>query len=408
MIHVCYGLYDGNGRYSKFTGTSILSMFENTRAEVTVHLLHDDTLTADNRDKFSYIAEKYNQLIKFYNVDKLCAAEMEEIKNLFAREYNSAFFSIGKFYRLLTPQLLSDDIEKIIYLDADIIVNLDISELWNVPIDDDPIAAVPESENGVNVTLYVRSCNEGVVAPNDYFNSGVVVLNLKHIRQNEMDNLRDKIIFRANHPEYLLCDQEILNYCFSTNYLRLPNRFNLFVRESRWRNEFETENRILHYLFSSLKLDTRDPFNALWFSYFEKTPWFNKDVITHMYENVIKLNVELKDFAAQVSALMSGKSRAFFLEEVNLDVLKEVFTVQEGEDIILAKDLNSMNLLKKSMKESAGKKIHFILIALYYDELRNDLMKDGFVEGRDFINALAFLSDAHGLPLDTHIFVGLL
>ena len=29
MIHVCFGLYDKDGRYSKFTGTTMLSMFEN-------------------------------------------------------------------------------------------------------------------------------------------------------------------------------------------------------------------------------------------------------------------------------------------------------------------------------------------------------------------------------------------
>ena len=32
MIQVCYGLYDKDGRYSKFTGTSMLSIFENTSA----------------------------------------------------------------------------------------------------------------------------------------------------------------------------------------------------------------------------------------------------------------------------------------------------------------------------------------------------------------------------------------
>ena len=32
MIHVCYGLYDKDGRYSKFTGTSMLSMLENAFA----------------------------------------------------------------------------------------------------------------------------------------------------------------------------------------------------------------------------------------------------------------------------------------------------------------------------------------------------------------------------------------
>lgn len=52
MIHVCYALYDKNGKYSKLTGTSICSLFENTKAWVTIHLLHDHTLTEENRAKF--------------------------------------------------------------------------------------------------------------------------------------------------------------------------------------------------------------------------------------------------------------------------------------------------------------------------------------------------------------------
>ncbi|MBQ7629907.1 MAG: hypothetical protein IJS81_06805 [Selenomonadaceae bacterium] len=32
MVHVCFGLHDSDGRYSKFTGTAMLSMFENCSA----------------------------------------------------------------------------------------------------------------------------------------------------------------------------------------------------------------------------------------------------------------------------------------------------------------------------------------------------------------------------------------
>ena len=73
MIHVCFGLYDKTGSYSKFTGTAMLSLFDNTTSNVTVHILHDNTLTNDNREKFSYVAGRYGQRVKFYNVEKLCA-----------------------------------------------------------------------------------------------------------------------------------------------------------------------------------------------------------------------------------------------------------------------------------------------------------------------------------------------
>ena len=79
MIHVCFGLHDGDGRYSKFTGTAIASMFVNTSAEVTVHILHDNTLTQDNRNKFVYLAKRYGQLVKFYNIEELCADKIAQM-----------------------------------------------------------------------------------------------------------------------------------------------------------------------------------------------------------------------------------------------------------------------------------------------------------------------------------------
>ena len=81
MIHICFGLYDKTGRYSKFTGTTMLSIFDNTNSEVTVHILHDNTLTQDNRDKFIYLAGRYNQHVKFYNAEELCADKINFIKS---------------------------------------------------------------------------------------------------------------------------------------------------------------------------------------------------------------------------------------------------------------------------------------------------------------------------------------
>lgn len=94
MIHVCYGLYDKDGRYSKFAGTSVCSMFENTKSEVTVHILHDNTLTADNRDKFLILAKRYNQTINFYNVEETCADKIAKMRRLIPAIEN-ARVSIG-------------------------------------------------------------------------------------------------------------------------------------------------------------------------------------------------------------------------------------------------------------------------------------------------------------------------
>ena len=53
-------------------------------------------------------------------------------------------FTVGALYRLFVPQVLPNTVNKIIYLDSDLIVNLDIKELWQIELDDKILAAVPE------------------------------------------------------------------------------------------------------------------------------------------------------------------------------------------------------------------------------------------------------------------------
>lgn len=407
MIHVCFVLQDKTGRYSKITGTSILSMFENhlQPSSITVHILHDNTLTEDNRDKFSYIAGRYGQIIKFYNVEKICAKEIACIKQMFANYTQESMFSISKFFKFMIPFALSESIEKIIYLDADTIVNLDILELWQIPIGDKSLAAVPEITNGIDTLEKFISCQKGLVAPENYFNSGVMVMNLQKIRRSEIERIWDGIKYRAENPKYTFWDQEIFNYCFTKDLLKLDNKFNIFPLKCREKGDFQLSNRLFHYVSNVLDFDLSDSFNLLWFSYFEKTPFFNKKIIANIsriYRNFLNQNdARLKNIALQVSALMSGKIRAFFIVEPDVETMKKIFFIKEDEEIIPYVGQESLNALVQSMKESKDKKVYFMFLG-QYRQLRSQLTDYGFVEGRDFVNAAIFLSDANGVPLNTY------
>ena len=297
-------------------------------------------------------------------------------------------------------KLFSDDIEKMIYLDSDTIVNLDISDLWQIPLEDKILATCTEKEqNGGDTTSENPLCKDGLVRAEDYFNSGVLVINLEKLRGSEYANLQAGIKFIAENPKYnAFMDQDILNYCFSKSMVKLPHRFNFSVRH---RGEQNVKNKICHYLGKTLNLDRDDKFNRLWFNYFKKTLWFNEEVVFNFYEEFIKQNIELKNMAIQISALMSGKSRAFFTERSNIEFTKRAFYVQEGEEIIPAVNQESVQALKESMKAAEGSKLDFILIG-GYENLRAELMKEGFVEGRDFINAVQFLSPIHGIPINIY------
>ena len=284
MIHVCYGLCDINGRYSKFCGTSIVSIFENTVEHVTVHILHDDSLTADNRDTFMYLAGQYNQQIKFYNVEELASARINQIKNDLSDKFDSPA-TIGTFYRLIMLELLPSSIDKIIYLDAgDTIVHLDIKKLWSVDLKDYPIAAVPDFGNVKYFPQTLKLCTQGIVKYQNYFNAGLIVLSLSHLRFNinkiwegaDRPSGYEFLVRNFNKLRYL--DQDVLNYCFSDQYLKLPDTFNCILTWERMKSsEHVIEQKIYHFA-GSKPLQSVDIFSRLYLEYFSKTPWFNADI----------------------------------------------------------------------------------------------------------------------------------
>ena len=402
MIHVCFGLYDKTGRYSKFTGTTLLSLFENTNAAVTAHILHDNTLTQDNREKFIYLAGQYNQRIKFYNVESLCADKIAEIKSELSARFASEF-SVAAMYRFLIPQLLPADTEKAIYLDSDLIVNLDIKELWRIELGDKILAVIPEIANyksSDRMRMIHFICREGFVNENDYFNSGVLLINLKAFAL-EMENFSESMKFIGNHSQYVFFDQDILNHCFSTRTLKLPVKFNRFVWLSNVTGNREVERAIYHYLPKpqALGLDMNIQLNRLWLSYFMKTPWFDEDAIGRLYAGFQQIHVGLKQAMVHLSAIMSGKTRAFFALPNDVDGLKRFFSIRNDEKIIPADSQDAIQKLLDAMKKARGKRLFFIMVPGLPLQI---LTEAGFLPGKDFVNGLEFLSEAQGLPLNSY------
>ena len=99
-----------------------------------------------------------------------------------------------------------------------------------------------------------------------------------------------------------------------------------------------------------------------------------------------------------LSAIMSGKTRAFFAPPTNIDGLKKFFAIRDDEEIILAENQDSLNKLLNAMNASRGRKVFFIMIPFPFQIL----IQAGFVYGRDFLNGLEFFSEAQGIPLNSY------
>ncbi|OEG71660.1 hypothetical protein ATZ36_13575 [Candidatus Endomicrobiellum trichonymphae] len=131
-------------------------------------------------------------------------ANKKDFKNLPAFvSFGSKTASLANYYRLLITEILPNNVEKAIYLNYDIIVNKDISELWNISVDN-----------------YLAGC---VNLGNNYFNSGVMLLNLYELRNFNFYNKWKKYV-EDNLDKIDCYDQSILNTVMGHNVLFLPGK----------------------------------------------------------------------------------------------------------------------------------------------------------------------------------------
>ena len=121
------------------------------------------------------------------------------------------------YYRLLIPQLIQE--EKVLYLDADIIINGSISELYNQNTDNYYVCAVEDPYFDRYEELNIKKSSR-------YFNSGVMLINIKKWRETDLQN---KVIdfVEKNFNIIHFPDQDALNALIGGQWKRLPLKYNL-------------------------------------------------------------------------------------------------------------------------------------------------------------------------------------
>lgn len=184
-IHVVLSIYNIADDYLRHAATTILSIVLNTNRHITFHILHNNCSACENKEDISKNIDKLNKISKEYN----CRIIMHEIdiSNQFESLKALNKYSPGTLLRLFIPDVLHD-LNKCIYLDCDIIVNLDISELWDVNIDNYPLAACKDTNfpKGLGLKQYhpkFKRIYSEIHGIRDYFNAGILILNLTHIRE---------------------------------------------------------------------------------------------------------------------------------------------------------------------------------------------------------------------------------
>jgi lipopolysaccharide biosynthesis glycosyltransferase len=147
-------------------------------------------------------------------------------------------FSKETLNRILIPDILKK-YNKVVYLDADLIVNKDISELYDVDIKNKSIAAVKDYAMKGFVNFGTHSINTCGSLPakkylkdylelsdyNNYFQAGVLIFNCEKIRKSNKLNLMLDDILKSK--PYWFLDQDLLNKHFENDVFFLEDRWNV-------------------------------------------------------------------------------------------------------------------------------------------------------------------------------------
>jgi len=142
----------------------------------------------------------------------------------------SRHLSVATYMRLLLPVLLPLTVRKVVYLDCDLLITEDISELWNedisahslLAVQDMLIARVSHNEFG----LYNWKAL-GYPVDHPYFNAGLLVMNLERWRSMGLSDLL--LTYIETHGENLrFCDQDALNAILGRDWKPLSLKWNTF------------------------------------------------------------------------------------------------------------------------------------------------------------------------------------
>lgn len=395
MVHVSYAMTDKNGTYSKYVGASICSLFERTDSWVTIHLLHDDTLTEKNMNYFIELTRTYGQQIFFYNVAEECKELLAEARAIFKRAVDTDYYTPAALYRLLAPILLPKDVKRLIYLDADTIVNMDIRKFWEVFLDGNPLGAVTERTLMSHYQKQIdRSIDEKLYlfknSWTDYdtcFNSGVLIMDLEKMR-NMGEILLPGLRFIVQHEEECrFFDQDILNYFFARDFLHLSWNYNILQSWDRQWGEPELVEGIYHYMGRTLRLNYAEPRDRIFYEAFVKTPWCDadfickshavtRDILTGELSKKVELNLK-------ASAAWAGRRRVFVGVEKDEEELRERFFLKSEEPYLALGENWSKDGLQ--LPYDLGTHI-YVFFLNNFEELKKQLDEAGWQEWEDYVD----------------------
>ena len=232
-ISICLSITDTNGSYWSHLIPLVTRVRCNTEHKLSWNIICDTTVSKQKRDIINQLVEAFDQEISFFDITNELDKYYEILPSL-------KIYSKAALYRFFIPEFIKTS--RTIYLDIDIIVSLDINELFCFDLHKKAIGAVLD----VNQTRAVIASDYGKkmeLNAKRYCNSGVLLIDIFALKK-----VKSKISWQeylSLHTESVMPDQDAINYVYQDDIQLLPDKYNRIISENYTMNTLE--DNIWHF-----------------------------------------------------------------------------------------------------------------------------------------------------------------
>ena len=270
VIPIFFAIDDG---YIPFLAVSLQSLIENSKKEnfYLIKILYTN-ISEENQRKIQKF-EQENVSIEFVDLNYY----IEKIKDkLYTRDY----YSKTTYFRLFIPNLYPQ-YTKALYLDSDIVVLEDVADLYNTNMENYLVAAAPDDViQTIKVFQEYAEKVVGVANYRNYFNAGVLLMNLDELRKF---NFQEKFLYSLDKIKFSVAqDQDYLNrLCKGRVKIVDPNWNRMPIAREK---ENQGDIKLIHYNLAYKPWHFEDIlYKDYFWNYAKKTAYY--DEIKKIKEN---------------------------------------------------------------------------------------------------------------------------
>lgn len=225
-----------NKKFLEYTEDMLFSVLYYSSRKIDIYLMYQEE-ELNEKDLF-----EIGKFVENTNKGKVIPIKFDtkHLEGMPVSDGLGDYFGMEAYSRLFCAFKLPKEIEKILYLDADMICTGDIAELYDISFDNKTWVACQDT--GIEAKDLER-----LELPNDtkYINSGMLLINLKKLRKNyEEKDITNLII--QNQKILIYPDQDFINKIFYGDIKIVNQKYNLLAKLVKY-EDLKEKPLIIHY-----------------------------------------------------------------------------------------------------------------------------------------------------------------